>query len=239
MKQLALDLAVPAPPALDNFVAGRNAELVQRLRTSLRARRRSASSTCGASRAAGAVTCCAARCPPCRPPGRRALYVGGGGRVPDAADAAQWVALDDVERLDPEAQLRAFHLYNALRESERRARRRRQRAAGAARRCAATWSTRLAWGLVYQVHALTDEEKAAALAARALALRLPAAARGAGFPADAGAARSAVADRVPRCARPLLAGNQAAGHGAARAELLARERAGTPAIGDTAPGDAG
>ena len=32
MKQLALDLAVPPPPTLDNFVAGRNGELLAQLR---------------------------------------------------------------------------------------------------------------------------------------------------------------------------------------------------------------
>jgi DnaA family protein len=76
------------------------------------------------------------------------------------------VALDDVDRLDDAGQLAAFDLYNALRER-----------GGVLLAAAAAppaqlglredLATRLAWGLVYQVHALTDEDKARALAERA------------------------------------------------------------------------
>ena len=176
MKQLALDLAVPAPPALENFVTGRNAELVQSLR-SLAAgaaperfiylwgepgcgRSHLLKSTVSALQAAGSS----------------ALYVRGGRgvRLPEAVGEAGCVALDDVEGLDPEAQEGAFHLYNALRE-----RKGALLAAGAAPPVQlplrSDLVTRLAWGLVYQVIALTDEEKADALAARALSrgFRLP------------------------------------------------------------------
>jgi DnaA family protein len=76
------------------------------------------------------------------------------------------VALDDVERLDDSGQAAAFDLYNALRER-----------GGVLLAAAAVppaqlplradLATRLAWGLTYQVHALSDEAKAQALADRA------------------------------------------------------------------------
>jgi DnaA family protein len=76
------------------------------------------------------------------------------------------VALDDVDRLDGNGEVAVFDLYNALRER-----------GGALLASAAAppaqlalrgdLATRLAWGLVYQVHALTDENKAQALAERA------------------------------------------------------------------------
>ena len=82
--------------------------------------------------------------------------------------------------------------------------------------------TRLAWGLVYQLHALTDAEKAARAAhARRLA-RHRSVGRGARLPADPHAARHAHAGRDSRCARRLCAGGQAHDHRAAGARVARR-----------------
>ena len=176
MRQLALDLAVPAPPTFENFVPGRNAELLETLRRLVAGkaterfiylwgepgcgRSHLLRSTVSALVAAGSV----------------ALYLcgGGGARLPAAAGEADCVALDDVDLLDSEGQLGAFHLCNVLRERSGAL-----VAAGAAPpvelALRSDLLTRLAWGLVYRVSALTDEEKARTLAARALArgFRLP------------------------------------------------------------------
>jgi len=85
------------------------------------------------------------------------------------------VAVDDVEALDDEAQIRLFDLYNLMQES------------GGMLLVSGKESplhlklrddlrTRLCWGLVYQVHALNDEEKAQALVQHAslLGYALPA-----------------------------------------------------------------
>jgi DnaA family protein len=165
MKQLALDFAGQPQPTLDNYLAGRNGELVTHLR-----------------RLAG------------RQAGERFLYVWGrpgsgrshllkaavgalqqggtaaayhacaaGTRLTEGLERMDCVALDDVDRLDEEGQVAAFGLYNALRERDGML-----LAAGAAPpvqlRLREDLVTRLAWGLVYQVHALSDEEKARALA---------------------------------------------------------------------------
>jgi DnaA family protein len=176
MKQLALDFAVAPSPTLENFIAGRNAELAQNLA-------RLASDTaqerfiymwgfpgCGRSHLLKGAVAAMDRA------GWSATYIAcaPGTPVPEGAEHMDCVALDDVDRLDPDAQVAAFHLFNALRE-----RRGALLAAGAAPpvqlRLREDLVTRLGWGLVYQVHALTDEDKARALGDHA-------AARGFGLP---------------------------------------------------------
>ena len=70
--------------------------------------------------------------------------------------------LDDCDRLDEEQQIAAFALYNQIRESGGMlVAAANQPPAGLKLR--EDLRTRLAWGLVYQVHGLTDEEKIDAL----------------------------------------------------------------------------
>lgn len=147
MKQLLLDIAPAPAPSLDNFVVGRNTELVNALRTL-----------------------------PQGEPDKRALYIwgapGSGRSHLLTAAAAHFHALglqpeaccitDDIDRLDDTVQLALFNRFNGLRE-----------AGGvflAAGPCPPMQlgiredlRTRLGWGLVYQVHALNDEEKLEAL----------------------------------------------------------------------------
>ncbi len=163
MSQMLLGIAPEWLPTLDNFVAGRNVELLAALRQA----------------AAGAAEV-------------RAVYLwgeAGSGKshllqamaaqhgvyatraVPEAASV---VAVDDVEALDDAAQIALFELYNRMREQ------------GGLLLVSGTQAparlslrddlrTRLGWGLVYQVHALSDEEKAEALRqhAGARGLELP------------------------------------------------------------------
>lgn len=176
MRQLALEIAAPAPPTLDNFIAGRNAELVERLRLlaggGAPERFVYLWGVPGSGRShllAGAVAAM-------HKAGLAAAHVwcAPGSGMPEDLDRSDCVALDDVDRLDPGAQVAAFHLYNRLRERK-----------GALLACGGAppaqlalredLATRLAWGLVYQVTALTDDEKGRALDQRAEALgfRLP------------------------------------------------------------------
>jgi DnaA family protein len=168
MKQLALDLAAAPAPTLENFVAGRNGELAQSL---LRigagtARERFVylwgAEGCGRSHLLKATVAAM------RDNGASAAYVAcaPGTRLPEGLERVACVALDDVEGLDPGEQVAAFHLYNVLRERQGAL-----LAAGASPPVQLPLRedllTRLSWGLVYQVHALTDEEKARALADQA------------------------------------------------------------------------
>ena len=174
MKQLALDLAGRPLPTLENFIVGRNGELLDGLK-------RLAADTAGerflyiwGRPGSGRSHLLHAAIEQVRRAGRAVAYVACGEAVPLASDLAglDCVALDDVDRLDEEGQIAAFDLYNALRER------------GAALIASGAEPpvqlklredlvTRLAWGLVYQAQPLTDEDKVRALADHAASRGLP------------------------------------------------------------------
>ncbi|HTQ76734.1 MAG TPA: DnaA/Hda family protein [Burkholderiales bacterium] len=144
MKQLALGISPPPQPTLENFVPGANAELLARVRAL----------------AAGALA-------------EGVLYVWGepgSGRshlLAAAKRAAPGLRVaDDVQRLDPAAQVDLFHAINGARDSGSGV-----LAAGDAppARLALREDlrSRLAWGLVYRLHALTDDDRAVFLGAEA------------------------------------------------------------------------
>lgn len=163
MNQLLLDIAPDSPPTLDNFVAGRNLELLSVLHHALTG---SSSERCfyvwgesgsGKSHLLQACTRAALDVQ------HSAIYAQGSVPLP-----AEMVAVDDVECLDDAAQIELFNLYNRMRDS-----------AGMLL-VSGTQSplhlklrddlrTRLGWGMVYQVHGLSDEEKASALTQHAQA----------------------------------------------------------------------
>jgi DnaA-homolog protein len=168
MKQLALDFATPARPTLENFVVGGNAELAASLR------RLAAGAgadrfvylwgAAGCGRSCGRTHLLKATVAAVERAGASAAYVacGAGAPWPEGLERMDCVALDDVDRAGADAQAAAFRLYNLLREHDRML-----VAAGAAppMRLALREDlmTRLSWGLVYQVHGLTDEDKMRAL----------------------------------------------------------------------------
>lgn len=165
MKQLALDFASQPLPTLDNFIAGRNGELLENLRRLAAGQARErflyAWGRPGSGRShllKGAVTAL-------QRAGAAAVCIGCGPdmRFAEGLDRMDCVALDDVDRLDDEGQVAAFDLYNALRERSGAL-----IAAAGAPPVQLTLRedlvTRLAWGLVYQVHGLSDDDKARALA---------------------------------------------------------------------------
>ncbi len=144
MKQLLLDIQPLAPATLDNFIAGSNEEALHSLKMAID----------GANEA-------------------RFIYLWGtpGSGKSHLLQACNDLALerdlplsvvDDVHTLDEEAQIELFNYFNQL------------RASGGilitSGNAAPTQmglrddlATRLAWGLVYQLHPLSDEEKAKAL----------------------------------------------------------------------------
>jgi DnaA family protein len=164
MTQLLLDIAPDWMPTLDNFVAGRNVELLFALRQALSGNADErclylwGETGCGKSHLLQATVAQA------RTSGQSAIH--SHGTVPEAA---QVVAVDDVETLDEAAQIALFELYNRVREN------------GGVLLVSGTVApaqlhlrddlrTRLGWGLVYQVQGLSDEEKARALVQHALAI---------------------------------------------------------------------
>ncbi len=163
-RQLTLDLVEPARPSLDNFVVGRNAEVVAALRAVvvgsgerfiyLWGERGS-----GRSHLLQSLGAVASRQVPVFDP-QHVLY-----------------AADDVDQCDEAQQQRLFLLLNEIRVGNQAC----FVAAGNAAPLHLTLRddvrTRLGWGLVYQIHALSDTEKAQALTAHA-------ASRGVALPTD-------------------------------------------------------
>jgi DnaA family protein len=172
MKQLALEISPDTVPTLDNFVPGRNDELLHALVNLVAGLDRFVYlwGEDGGGKSHLLRACVAAG----RGKGLSAVYVAEGNHL--SADLADQdlVAVDDVDRLDGEAQIALFNLYNRMKEGNGRL-----LVAGP---CAPARLglrpdvvTRLGWGLVYQVQGLSDAEKAEALKghARQLGFDLP------------------------------------------------------------------
>ena len=178
MTQLLLDLEPPLVPTFDNFMVGRdpaNAEAVaalRRLDTAVHASERciylwgEAGSGCShLARAAGDAF------------GGRVVPGGAteAGALRDAAVAIErgdgrLLAVDDVQSLDAEAQEALFHVVNRLRDDPRGLLVVTGNAVPrdlALRPGRDDLRSRLAWGLVYRMHRLDEDEKDEALARRA------------------------------------------------------------------------
>jgi DnaA-homolog protein len=154
MKQLLLDIKPPALPTLDNFMVGRNAEALASLKAALNNQAQSnfiylwGEKGAGKSHLISALKQTLSKSSACEPISMR------------PAEACFF--LDDVHLLDNEAQINLFNTYNQLKET------------GGTLISTGLHAptqmglrddlaTRLAWGLVYQLHPLNDDEKASAL----------------------------------------------------------------------------
>ncbi len=168
MSQLLLDIAPDRQPTLDNFVVGRNLELLSVLRHVLAGGSSERSFYLWGEAGSGKSHLLQACVRAASDMQRSAVYAQGS--VPRMAleGPAEVVAVDDVERLDDAVQIGLFDLYNRMRDS------------GGMLLISGTQAplhldlrddlrTRLGWGLVYQVHGLSDAEKALALAQHAQA----------------------------------------------------------------------
>lgn len=169
MKQLLLDIAPPAQPTLANFVPGRNTELLQTVSNILVGREderfvylwgglgcgrshllRGVAGACARNKLNAAFFAC----------DENTHFVDG--------SEADCVIVDDVDRLDAEAQIGMFNLYNHIRDEGRAFLLVSGPAAPAQLKLREDLVTRLGWGLVYQVHELTDEEKMEAMKSHAI-----------------------------------------------------------------------
>jgi DnaA family protein len=167
MEQLILDLAPAAPASFENFVWGRNAELLCALKAAPLG-----SHPCiylwGTS-GSGKTHLLQAAVSEARARGLSAAYFAGSADIDWPAHRAL-TAIDDIERLGDQAQLALLSLYVREAAGVLIAAGARAPAQLALRR---DLTTRLASGLVYQVHAIDDEEKSAALRAHAVARGFP------------------------------------------------------------------
>lgn len=168
-QQLALDLLQPPQPSFASYVAGRNAEAVAALRalaagTGDRFVYLWGASGSGRSHLLQAVAATAPR------------RFSESPEAPAEFDPAiRLYLVDDVDRLSDDGQHRLFRLLNEVRAAPPAAIVTSGSLPPAQLALRDDVRTRLGWGLVYQLHGLTDAEKADALRARAelLGFELP------------------------------------------------------------------
>lgn len=153
MQQLILDISPPPPPTLENFVVGRNAELLAAL---FKVRHRNhpehfitlwGETGCGRSHLLQALA-------------GPETTVAPGQLIPCASHLT---LVNQVELLDPAQQQALFNTYNQVRENGRGMIIVSANAAPLQLALREDLRTRLGWGLVFQVWGLSDEEKSAAL----------------------------------------------------------------------------
>jgi len=174
MSQLLLDISPDWQPTLDNFVVGRNLELLSSLRHALSGDSSERFFYVWGEVGSGKSHLLQASVNAARDLLLDAVYAQGSVSSRVTYSDITVVAVDDVEQLDDAAQIELFDVYNQMRDS------------GAMLLVSGNASpphlalrddlrTRLGWGLVYQVHELSDEEKEHALAqhARSLGMVLP------------------------------------------------------------------
>jgi len=162
MKQLALTLAPAPAPALANFFPGHNSELLALLRNLVAGRDVERSIYLWGDAGSGRSHLLRATIAALNAAGLVCAQVSRGDPIPAPSADLRAVAVDDVETLDARNQRAFFNLYNQLRERAGIV-----LAAGnappARLKLRPELVTRLGWGLVYQVQALSDDEKAQAL----------------------------------------------------------------------------
>ena len=163
MTQLLLNISPGWVPTLNNFVVGRNIELLSALHHSIEGKANERCFFVWGEAGSGKSHLLQAIVEHARALGQSAIYANAA--VPQIA---QVVAVDNAEQLDEAAQISLFQLYNRMRESGGMLLVSGQ-AAPAHLNLRDDLRTRLGWGLVYQVHALNDAEKARALEQHALA----------------------------------------------------------------------
>jgi DnaA-homolog protein len=169
--QLLLDIAPEARPTLESFVPGRNAELLEALRGLVEGTGRERFVYLWGGPGSGRTHLLKAAVDALRARGRSVSYLADERALEYAQGLEQLdcVAVDDVQSLGAAGQESLFHLYNRMREGGRAALLAAGDAAPGQLKLRADLVTRLAWALVYQVHGLSDEEKAQALGRHAAA----------------------------------------------------------------------
>jgi DnaA family protein len=166
-RQLALDLARPLEPTFDNFVASRNAEAVAALRAVAAGTGEKFVYLWGDT---GSGRSHLLRALAATVPGR---WLAASGPAAEFDASVRLYLADDVDRYDKERQQRLFVLQNEVRGDRRAVLVASGSAPPAQLALREDVRTRLAWGLVYQLHVLSDADKEGALRAHAAARGLP------------------------------------------------------------------
>jgi DnaA family protein len=170
VQQLVFDLAEPEPPSFGNFLPGRNAEVVAAMRSAAAGTGIDTGLLVWGPPGAGKTHLLRATIAAALAQGLSAAWFAGPGGLsgvdPDELGAKALIAVDDVGTADAAAQARLFTIFNELK-------RRGGHLVVASDAAPASLSLRddlrtpLGWGLVFELHPLTDDDKPAALLAYA------------------------------------------------------------------------
>ena len=168
MKQLLLDISPPCLPTLENFVPGRNLELFQTLKNILEGNEQErfiylwGVNGCGKSHLLQAVVESFIQNK------LDADYINCGitqnfkMKFP-VVDKINCLTIDDVDHLNPSTQIDLFNLYNHVRDECQSLMLVSGSVAPSQLNLREDLVTRLGWGLIYQVHELSDDEKVQAM----------------------------------------------------------------------------
>ncbi|MDC8445835.1 MAG: DnaA regulatory inactivator Hda [Nitrosomonas sp.] len=169
MTQQILDILPIADSSLQNFIPGRNLELIAMLNKTLQDKENErffyfwGNSGCGKSHLLQGIVEHFIN--------RQKLAYYFPGELPadfDINDDLSCLAIDNVEHLDECAQLKLFNIYNQLRDREFALLVVSGNTVPSQLDLRRDLVTRLCWGLIYQVHELTEQEKIEALQRHAL-----------------------------------------------------------------------
>lgn len=169
-EQLVFELAAPEPPSFANYLPGRNAEAFAAVMALAAGSGTDTAVVLWGAPGAGKTHLLRAAVAAAQARGAAAVYLALPGMLgaqdPDALGREALVAVDAIDAAAPDAQGRLFTLYNRLRDSGGRLLAA-SRVALASAPLRDDLRTRLGWGLVFELHPLSDAEKPHALAAYA------------------------------------------------------------------------
>jgi DnaA family protein len=169
LDQLVLDLAPTPLPAFDTFVAARNQEVIAALTDSGGERFIYLWGEAGS----GKTHLLQAWVAHAEARGSSAIYLDARSEsLPDFAREASYIAVDHLDELDPDSQITLFSIYNSLKDAGRGYLLMAGRRPPLSQPLRDDLRTRLGWGLVFEVKALSDQEKLEALHAHALTRQL-------------------------------------------------------------------
>lgn len=169
LDQLVLDLTPTPLPAFDNFVAECNREVIAALTHHAEERFIYLWGESGS----GKTHLLQAWIAHAEMLGRASIYLDGRQeRLPEFAREASYIAVDHIDDLALDDQLALFSIYNALRDSGEGRLLMAGRMPPMALDMRNDVRTRVGWGLVFEVKALSDDDKIAALHAHAVERQL-------------------------------------------------------------------
>ncbi|MDR3391541.1 MAG: DnaA regulatory inactivator Hda [Sulfuriferula sp.] len=168
MQQLVLDIVPTPPPRFDNFIPAANAELVQAVNAIATQQNPEPQLYLWGDSGSGKTHLLQASVHLALSRNNNAVYVDASELAAIDPSAFEFIAIDNVERLGAADQIKLFNLINHMREGHGRL-----IAAGLIAPMQlplrSDLTTRLGWGLVYQIHPLSDADKLSVLSRHAQA----------------------------------------------------------------------